>query len=109
MYPCVHAFMCGVIVCCEHVFNIFNVCVRSFTLQALPLEEFCSTIDPTGTASPHLDLNHAPYVSYGVEYIDLVSLPRLAGASLDIQHGASGSHIGLSCVPMLRMVLHILT
>ena len=27
----------------------------------------------------HLDLGHAPYVLYGVKYIDLVSLHLLAG------------------------------
>ena len=46
-----------------------------------------------------LDLSRAPYVVYGVKYIDLVSLSRLAGASLDTQHGISGSHLDLSRAP----------
>ena len=38
----------------------------------------------------HLDLGCVPYVLYGVEYIDLVSL---------VSAHASGSHHDLSCVP----------
>ena len=32
-----------------------------------------------GGSVKHLDLNHAPYVLYGVEYIDLVSLALFSG------------------------------
>ena len=38
----------------------------------------------------HLDLSRAPYVSYGVKYIGLVSLDM---------PNASGSHLDLSCAP----------
>ena len=36
---------------------------------------------------------------YGVKYIDLVSLSRLAGAPLDTQHGAGDSHLDLGRAP----------
>ena len=43
----------------------------------------------------NLDLGHAPYVLYGVEYIDLVSLAPF----LRTARQASGSHLDLSRAP----------
>ena len=43
--------------------------------------------DIRGQWGLYIDLSRAPYVLYGVKHIDLVSLSRLAGDSLDTHHG----------------------
>ena len=47
-------------------------------------------------SASHLDLSRAPYVLYGVKYIDLVSLGEITGCRLPL---ASASHLDLSRAP----------